>query len=197
MSGFRFFLFFEGTFDSLCTFNSKNDAMKDFKAIRPEEITDNVFKLMDKDWMLVTAGIPGNYNTMTASWGHLGIVWSLPIAIAYIRPQRYTFQFASQYEEFTLSFFTEEFRDALDFCGSHSGRDTDKALETGLTPMETDRGNMTFRQARMILECRKIYTDQLKKENFLVPEIAREKYPNDDFSHIFMGQILHVWQKQA
>ena len=61
--------------------------MKDFIQIQPTDITDNVFKLLDKDWMLVTAGTPDHYNTMTASWGHLGILWNLPIAIAYIRPQ--------------------------------------------------------------------------------------------------------------
>lgn len=169
--------------------------MQNFKEIHPEQITDNVFKLLDKDWMLVTAGKLEDYNTMTASWGHMGILWSLPVAIAYIRPQRYTFGFASRYDDFTLSFFPEKYRDALDFCGNHSGRDYDKARETGLTPVGTGRGNVTFREARMVLECRKLYTDQLKKENFLVPELAREKYPNDDFSHIFMGHILHVWVK--
>jgi len=171
--------------------------MQDFTEIHPEQITDNVFKLLDKDWMLVTAGKPDDYNTMTASWGHMGILWSLPVAIAYIRPQRYTFGFANRYDDFTLSFFTEQYREALDFCGNHSGRDFDKARETGLTPVETGRGNVTFRQARMVLECHKLYKDELKKENFLDPGLARDKYPNDDFSHIFMNHILHVWLKQS
>ena len=61
--------------------------MKEFIPIEPTKITDNVFKLLDKDWMLVTAGNLEDFNTMTSSWGHLGILWSLPIAIAYIRPQ--------------------------------------------------------------------------------------------------------------
>jgi flavin reductase (DIM6/NTAB) family NADH-FMN oxidoreductase RutF len=173
----------------------KTIPMKDFKEIRPEQINDNVFKLLDQDWMLVTAGRPGDYNTMTASWGHMGILWNLPVAIAYVRPQRHTFGFATRYEDYTLSFFTEAYRDALDFCGSHSGRDTDKARETGLTPVETGRGNVTFREARMVLECRKIYQDDLKKEHFLVPEVARRNYPIDDFHRFFMGQIVHVWTK--
>ena len=169
--------------------------MKSFTENRPEEITDNVFKLLDQDWMLVTAGNPGDYNTMTASWGHMGILWNLPVAIAYIRPQRHTFGFANRYDDYTLSFFTEAYRDALNFCGSRSGRDTEKARETGLTPVETRRGNVTFREARLVLECRKIYQDDLKKENFLVPEVARKNYPRDDFHRFFMGHILHVWLK--
>ena len=169
--------------------------MKDFIQIQPAEITDNVFKLLDKDWMLVTAGTPDHYNTMTASWGHLGILWNLPIAIAYIRPQRYTFEFANRSEDYTLSFFTEEYRSVLNFCGSRSGRDYDKARETGITPVSTKRGNVSFREARLVLECRKVYQDNLKKEHFLLPGVATKNYPKDDFHRFYMGHILNVWQR--
>ena len=167
--------------------------MKNFTTIAPAQITDNVFKLLDKDWMLVTAGTPDDFNTMTASWGHLGILWSLPVAIAYIRPQRYTYQFANKYPEYTLSFFTEPYRPILQFCGSRSGRNVDKVAETGLTALETDRGNVTYREARMVLECRKIYQDDLKKKNFLLPEIAKKNYPKNDFHRFFMGEIVNVF----
>lgn len=76
-----------------------------FQMIKPTDIQDNVFKMLDKDWMLVTAGTLEDYNTMTASWGHMGILWNLPVAIAYIRPQRYTYGFANRYDHYTLSFF--------------------------------------------------------------------------------------------
>ena len=167
--------------------------MKNFTTIAPTQITDNVFKLLDKDWMLVTAGSLEDFNTMTASWGHLGILWSLPVAIAYIRPQRYTYQFANKYPEYTLSFFTEPYRPILQFCGSRSGRNVDKVAETGLTALETDRGNVTYREARMVLECRKIYQDDLKKKNFLLPEIAKKNYPKNDFHRFFMGEIVNVF----
>jgi flavin reductase (DIM6/NTAB) family NADH-FMN oxidoreductase RutF len=166
--------------------------MEPFRIITPAEITDNVFTLIDRDWMLVTAGHPGDYNTMTAGWGHLGVLWSLPVAIAYIRPVRYTYGFANRYPEYTLSFFTEKYRRALQFCGTHSGRDCDKAAETGLTPLETERGNVTFREARLVLECRKIYEDDLKKKNFLLPGIARKHYPGNDFHRFYMGEVVNV-----
>jgi len=166
--------------------------MEPFRQIRPTDITDNVFKLLDKDWMLVTAGNLGDYNTMTASWGHLGILWNLPVAIAYIRPQRHTYGFANRFDEYTLSFFPERYRIALQFCGTRSGRDHDKAAETGLTPVQTERGNVIFQEARLVLECRKIYQDDLKKRNFLVPEIAAKNYPKNDFHRFFMGQVVHV-----
>jgi len=168
--------------------------MEHFHTISPTEITDNVFKLLDKDWMLVTAGNLEDFNTMTASWGHLGILWNLPVAIAYIRPHRYTYQFANRYPEYTLSFFTETYRPILQFCGSRSGRDYDKVAETGLTPLATERGNVIFNEARMVLECRKIYQDDLKKKNFLLPEVARKNYPKEDFHRFFMGEVVNVFQ---
>lgn len=171
---------------------TKSPDMQHFNSINPAEINDNVFKLLDKDWMLVTAGNLDDFNTMTASWGHLGILWNLPIAIAYIRPQRHTYGFATRYPDYTLSFFTETYRPALQFCGTRSGRDTDKIAETGLTPIQTERGNVIFQEARMVFECRKIYEDDLKKKRFLVPEIAKKNYPKNDFHRFFMGEIINV-----
>jgi flavin reductase (DIM6/NTAB) family NADH-FMN oxidoreductase RutF len=163
-----------------------------FRNISPQAITDNIFKLLDKDWMLIAAGSPGDYNMMTASWGHMGILWHLPVAIVYIRPQRYTFSFANRYEYYTLSFFSERYRAALQFCGSRSGRDYDKAAETGLTPVQTGLGNVYFEEARMVMECRKIYADDLKEKNFLIPEVARKNYPKNDFHRFYMGEIIRV-----
>ena len=167
--------------------------MQHFKSIDPTEITDNVFKLLDRDWMLVTPGTIDDFNTMTASWGHLGILWSMPVAIAYIRPQRYTYQFANRHPEYTLSFFNEAYRPILQFCGSRTGKKVDKIAETGLTPMETERGNVIFQEARLVLECRKIYEDDLKKKNFLRPEVAEKNYPKNDFHRFYMGEIVNVF----
>ena len=165
---------------------------EEFTFLQPSEISDNVFKLLDKDWMLITAGRLDHYNTMTASWGHMGIMWNLPVAMAWIRPQRYTFEFAEQYSDFTLSFFTEEHRKALQFCGSRSGRDHNKAAETGLTPLATEAGNVFFQEARLVMECRKIYSDDLKKEKFILPEVAQKNYAKGDFHRFYMGEIFNV-----
>jgi len=166
--------------------------MQNFTTIQASEITDNVFKLLDKDWMLITAGRMDHYNTMTASWGHMGIMWNLPVAMAWIRPQRYTFEFVEQYSDFTLSFFSEEHRKALQFCGSRSGRDFDKAAETGLTPLATEAGNVFFQEARLVMECRKIYSDDLKKEQFILPEVAQKHYAKGDYHRFYMGEIVNV-----
>jgi flavin reductase (DIM6/NTAB) family NADH-FMN oxidoreductase RutF len=167
-----------------------------FKKISPYDLDENVFKLLDKEWMLVTAGKGSDVNTMTASWGHLGIMWNLPVAICYIRPQRHTFGFANRYDEYTLSFFGAKHRDILKFCGSKSGRDHDKIAETGLVTQETEAGNVYFEQARLVLECKKIYQDDMRPENFVRPEIAEKNYPNNDFHRFYFGEIIQVLVKQ-
>ena len=92
------------------------------------------FERIGRDWCLITAGNKGSYNTMTASWGGVGILWNKEVATCYIRPQRYTKEFVDREEYFTLSFFPDGWREALNFCGKYSGRDRDKAAETGLKP---------------------------------------------------------------
>lgn len=167
-----------------------------FKKISPYDLDENVFKLLDKEWMLVTAGKGDDVNTMTASWGHLGIMWNLPVAICYIRPQRYTFGFTNRYDDYTLSFFGEEHRDILKFCGSKSGRNHDKIRETGLVPLETESGNICFEQARLVLECKKIYQDDMRPENFVRPEIAEKNYPKNDFHRFYFGEIIQALVKK-
>lgn len=110
----------------------------EFKETKPELLSDNAFKLIGKDWMLITAGTPESFNTMTASWGGLGVLWERKVAFCFIRPTRYTREFVERSQNFTLSFFEETHRKALGFIGSHSGRDTDKIKETGLTPVKEE-----------------------------------------------------------
>ena len=166
-----------------------------FKTISPERLNENFFRLFNHDWMLVTAGKPGDYNTMTASWGSTGILWNKPIAICYIRPHRHTFLFAERFDYFTLSFFSEAYRDILNYCGSHSGRTVDKAERTGLLPLETTLGNVIFEQARLALECRKLYADFLNPDNFMDTDIEKKIYPSHDYHKFYIGEIMNCHQR--
>lgn len=67
--------------------------MTRFMEIDPHELTDNVFRLIGQDWMLVTAGKREAFNTMTASWGGLGVLWNSPVSMIFVRPSRYTYEF--------------------------------------------------------------------------------------------------------
>lgn len=154
----------------------------------PTEMQGNVFSMVGSDWMLVTAQNGEKYNTMTASWGGMGILWGKPVAFVFVRPQRYTYTFLENTDRFTLSFFGGNFRDALTLCGKVSGRDTDKITQAGLTPFPTNDGYISFREASVILECNKLYADFLKEENMLVPELM-EHYKNRDFHKMYIAEI--------
>ena len=94
-----------------------------FVKISPKEISENPIKLIGQDWMLISAGSPEKFNSMTASWGGIGFMWNKPVAFAVIRPTRYTFEFVESRKRFTLSFFSQNYKKALGIFGSKSGRD--------------------------------------------------------------------------
>lgn len=155
----------------------------------PAQIEDNVFKLIGNDWMLITAGNPEKFNMMTASWGGMGVLWGKQVCFCFVRPQRYTYEFMEREDHFTLTFFTEEYRKALNLCGSKSGREMDKAAAAGLTPVAGEKGSVYFREARLVLECKKLYYQDLNPEHFLDISIERN-YPGKDYHRMYIGEII-------
>lgn len=170
--------------------------MSDFQAITPASLTDNPFSLLAEDWALLTAGdSSGSCNTMTVSWGGVGILWNKPVVTVYVRPQRYTMDFIQEAQHFTLSFFQPGTqREALGFCGSRSGREHDKFRECGLTPIELD-GGVGVAEAKLILTCRKLYWNDIDPGNILDPAIDAANYPKKDYHRMFIGEILGVYRK--
>ena len=154
------------------------------------ELNDNIFKTIGKDWTLVTAGNEEKYNTMTASWGSLGIMWNKPVAFTFIRPQRYTYEFIENNEYFTLSVYGEEYRKALTLCGTKSGRDTDKAKETGLKPVFDEKAPY-FEQARLVLVCRKMYAQDLNEDS-IIDESIKGNYKDNDYHRMYVSEIVKV-----
>ncbi|HUJ17889.1 MAG TPA: flavin reductase family protein [Nitrospirota bacterium] len=159
-----------------------------FREMGPELIPDNPFKLIGRDWMLITAGSPEKFNSMTASWGGLGVLWERKAAFCFIRPTRYTYEFVEASPLFTLCFFPEKHRKALSFCGSHSGRDRNKILESGLRPVK-EAGVVYFQEARLVLVCRKIYSQDIDPGLFLDPSI-QDMYPQKDYHRMYVGEIV-------
>lgn len=157
------------------------------------ELPLNVFDAIGKQWYLLTAGSsPAAYNTMTASWGFMGVMWGTPSMICAVRTNRHTFSFLEQEELFSVSFFGEEQRAALQFCGTKSGREYDKAKETGLTPVELD-GVMTFAEAKTVLICKKRYAGMFAEENFITPETLEKWYEKDPMHKQFVGEIIAAY----
>lgn len=163
-----------------------------FKEIKIEELSFNPFTKIAKEWMLITAGDEKKSNTMTASWGGLGIMWGKNVATVYIRPQRYTKEFVDNSDIFTLSFLSEEYRTALKVCGTISGKDVeDKWADAGLHPYHVD-GTTAVEEADMILVCRKLYAQDMLPECFVETECDIKWYPEKDYHTMYIAEIEKV-----
>lgn len=167
--------------------------MPDFREISPSEVS-NVFDKIGKDWALVTAQNGDSCNTMTVSWGGLGIMWNKPVAFTFIRPQRFTFGLLENEDYFTLSFYGEEYRKALQFCGSKSGRDYDKAGECNLTPVYNEKAPY-FKEAELVLVCKKLYAQDLNEESIVDKEKVLPNYNGDDYHKMYISEIVKVLKK--
>ena len=167
--------------------------MIDYKKTDLDMIDESVFKLIGSDWMLVTAGAINSFNTMTASWGGMGILWNKPVSYIFIRPTRHTYEFIERNSTYTLSFFSEKYRKALTLCGTKSGRDVDKAKEAGLTPEETKNGSVSFEEARLVIECKKLYFQDIDPSHFLDGSI--EKMYDNDYHRMYIGEITGIRKK--
>lgn len=169
---------------------------KQFESIDVKQLKDNFFHLLDDVWMLISAGNDKGLNMMTASWGGFGILWNKPVAFIFIRPQRYTYQLINNSDVFSLSFFDETYRKELNFCGTKSGQDVDKIKGTGLTSFISPGGCFAFEEARLFMECRKIYADHLKPENFIDSALINKNYPKNDFHQFTIGEITGCYIKR-
>lgn len=167
-----------------------------FKEISIESLEFNPFEKISKEWMLITAGDEEKSNMMTASWGGVGIMWRKNVVTAYIRPQRYTKEFVDNNEMFTLSFLPEEYRKALNLCGSFSGREVgDKWELSGLHPHYVDK-TTAVEEADLVFVCRKLYAQEMKSECFIDTTCDAVCYPDKDYHIMYIAEIVKVLKKE-
>ncbi|HBR31795.1 MAG TPA: flavin reductase [Clostridiales bacterium] len=163
------------------------------KQILPEQFGKNVFDAIGKQKMLITAKKQdGSYNTMTASWGGMGVLWNKNVFMCFIRPQRYTNEFAEQSDEITLCWLEDGFKDAYKICGSKSGRDCDKTALAGLTPV-IDGDFVYFEQAEAVLCGKKLYVNKIKESGFIGLDPAL--FYKDDYHIVYIYEIKKVLVK--
>jgi flavin reductase (DIM6/NTAB) family NADH-FMN oxidoreductase RutF len=149
--------------------------------------------------MLLTSGdfAAGRFNTMTVGWGSLGVMWGRPFVQVVVRPTRYTYGFMEQYDTFTLCAFPEAYRQALQLLGTKSGRDGDKIAEAGLTPVaSTQVAAPGFAEADLIVECRKMYWQDMDPAHFLDPTIDNH-YAKKDYHRVYFGEVVAIHGTEA
>lgn len=162
-----------------------------FSLIRPSEMKDtNVFRLIGEGWMLITAEHGGTVNTMTASWGSLGVLWGVPVATFYVRPQRFTYSLLEKSRRLSLSFLPEKFRDAMLVCGSESGRNTNKFKAASLTCLHY--GSVPYvGESDSVLICKKLYSDSIRSGMFCSCEPMRH-YKGDDYHKMYVCEVEKI-----
>ena len=148
--------------------------------------------LISDEWMVLTAGTKEKgFNSMTCSWGHLGSIWGFYSAVCYVRPQRYTKEFIDREDLYTLCFFPSDYKPDMAYIGSHSGRDEDKLAATKLTAVSGE-GYTYYKEAKLVLACRKLYQAPIKEECFVDKDVLEGCYPEKDFHDMYIGQIVKV-----
>ena len=165
-----------------------------FQERKIEEMQVNPFQLIGKEWMLIAAGTEEKANTMTASWGGMGVFWGKNVITTYIRPQRYTKRFIDTNDTFSVSFFSEEYKKILAYCGKVSGKDEDKIKNAKLSTCFYE-GTPYFEEAKLVFICRKMCEGEIKPELFIDKEADEKWYPQKDYHRMYMGEILAILEK--
>ena len=159
----------------------------------------HICKAMKKG-ILLTTKVGETVNTMTIGWGKIGIEWNRPVFIAYVRETRYTKQLLEESGEFTVNIpYCDVDPKILSYCGTKSGRDTDKIRDLGLTLVDSDVVQAPgIAQLPLTLECKIIYKQQQDLTK-VPPEILHRFYPAldetgfRDYHIAYYGEIVNAY----
>ncbi|MFH1023914.1 MAG: flavin reductase [Planctomycetota bacterium] len=147
-----------------------------------------------EEGLVLTAGdfAAKKYNAMAVGWGSVGVMWGMPFVQVVVRPGRYTHEFMEKYDTFTVAAFPRDLRGAVEILGTRSGRQGDKIAAAGLTATASTKvAAPSFAEADLVLECRKIYTDDFDPARFLDSRIEGN-YPRKDYHRVWFGELLAV-----
>lgn len=165
------------------------------REIEIKDFNENPFKLIGDDWLLINSYNEEKVNSMTASWGGMGILWNKPVAFIFVRPQRYTQELLPNNEFFSLSVLEESFRKTLNYLGSTSGRDEDKLEKSRLTVSRDENYAPIIEEARLNIMVRKLFSQKLDEDSFFDKSLVEKNYENKDFHYMYVVEILKILEK--
>jgi flavin reductase (DIM6/NTAB) family NADH-FMN oxidoreductase RutF len=152
----------------------------------------NPFNKIGKEWMLITAGDKEKANTMTASWGGVGVLWGKNVVYIFVRDTRYTKEFIDKEDTFSLTFLDESYRSALKYLGAVSGRDEDKICGARMNLDYYQDKTPYIDEGNLVIVCRKMSATRMTKEQFIDSEIAGKWYSDGNMHTMYVGEILEV-----
>lgn len=165
--------------------------------IKISSIELDPFATIGEDTMLVTACSGKGWNTMTAAWGGMGFLWDRNVMFVFVRKSRYTHDFLEDGTRFTCSFFPDEQKKALQYLGTHSGRDGDKVAASGLKATQIGDGYVSFREANLVFACTKIASSDVLPEAFHLPQQLVDRiYQDKDWHTLYIGAIDKVYAQR-
>ena len=160
-----------------------------------EDFTENGFQWF-QEAELLAAGTKEKSNAMTIGWGGIGTLWGRPALTVYVAEKRYTKEFMDKAEYFTVMAFDVEKSNVLNYMGTKSGRDGDKAQALGLHTAYTANGTPYYTEANMVIECKLMYVAPFDPNGF------RSDVPKNMYSHfpagihsMYIGEVINAWKK--
>lgn len=160
-----------------------------------DDFTSNGFQWFRKA-QLLCAGDKTKENAMTIGWGGIGTLWGRTAMTVYVAEKRHTKRFMDQSEYFTVMSFADDMSKVLEYMGSHSGRDGDKAAALGLHTAYTANGTPYYKEATMVIECKTMYAAPFDKANFKsdAPKRMYANFPAGVHTE-YIGEVVGAWTK--
>lgn len=147
--------------------------------------------------LLLAAGNTENSNAMTIGWGTIGALWGMqrPCVTVFVAEKRHTKLFMDSSDYFTVMEFNDG-DNILEYMGSKSGRDGDKAKALGLHTAYTANGTPYYTEADLVIECRTMYAAPFDPKGFRsdVPRRLYENFPAGIHT-MYIGEVVGAWQK--
>ena len=174
-------------------FAQKENGFKKFNV--REDFSENGFQWFH-DAELLAAGDKEKSNAMTIGWGGIGTLWGRTALTVYVAEKRYTKEFLDKAEYFTVMAFDVKDSKVLNYMGTKSGRDGDKAQALGLHTAYTANGTPYYTEASMVIECKIMYAAPFEPQYFKsdAPKKMYANFPAGIHS-MYIGEVINAWKK--
>lgn len=159
-----------------------------FRKIDVKELELSPVKAIGDNWAILTGVSEDGFNSMTVSWGGMGVMWNKPVVFVFVRPGRHTYKFLEKGEQFSLALMGEGMHEKMTVFGKKSGRDCDKYKESGFTAVK-EKGITYPEEAQTVFICKTLSAGDISPGWFRDPEIDTKNYPNKDYHRMYIGEI--------
>ncbi|MBN1861382.1 MAG: flavin reductase family protein [Candidatus Thermoplasmatota archaeon] len=113
----------------------------------------------------------GKTNIITLAW-HTPISRNPPLYGISLAPKRYSASLIEKSKEFVINFIPYSLVEAAHYCGTHSGKTTDKVCKTGLTLIPSTRvSTPMIQEGYAHLECKLLKSIPLGDHTFFIGEV--------------------------